>query len=188
MPWRVEASESCPASKPWAVVRETDGEIEGCHETKADAEAQMAALYASEDVDKADAGDPFEVTVRIAKTETKQQVALGIVLEPRTSDTPDTQGDWYTAEDIELAAYQFMEKVAKGKAWGDLMHDEVSVIGYPVESYIARTDFMLGDQLVKTGSWVMGMHYPDPNIWESIEKGELAAFSVGGRGTRLVEA
>lgn len=187
MPWRVEASESCPASKPWAVVRETDGAIEGCHETKAEAEAQQAALYASEDVEKGSGNVPVEISVRIAKTETKQQVALGVVLEPRTEDNSDTQGDWYTAEDIELAAYRFLEQVAKGEAWGDLMHDEISVAGYPVESYIARVDFQLGDQLVKTGSWVMGMHYPDPNIWELIEKGELAAFSVGGRGTRLLE-
>lgn len=30
MPWRVEQRESCPASKPWAVVKESDGSVVAC--------------------------------------------------------------------------------------------------------------------------------------------------------------
>jgi hypothetical protein len=48
MPWSVTKTGKCPASKPWGVVKE-GGELEGCHETKAQAEAQQAALYASEE-------------------------------------------------------------------------------------------------------------------------------------------
>lgn len=48
MPWHVAKSGSCPASKPWAVIKDADGTIEGCHASKADAQTQMAALYASE--------------------------------------------------------------------------------------------------------------------------------------------
>lgn len=49
MPWHVAKSDECPASKPWAVIKDSDGSIEGCHATQDAAEDQMAALYASEE-------------------------------------------------------------------------------------------------------------------------------------------
>lgn len=127
-----------------------------------------------------------EIQARIVKADAPRQIAYGVVLEPCAAETTiDSQGDYYTAEDIELAAHGFLEGVAKGEAWGDLMHDDASQIGYPVESFIAPVDFPAGDQVVKAGSWVIGMHYPDPAIWELVQKGELAAFSVAGSGKRV---
>lgn len=128
----------------------------------------------------------FSRTVLTAKADADRQIAYGVVLEPCTAATTrDTQGDWYSAAEIELAAHDFLAAVAKGEAWSDLMHDEGPAIGYPVESWIAPDDFLLGDQVVKAGSWVMGVHYPDPDIWARVRKGELAAFSVAGSGTRV---
>lgn len=48
MPWHVAKSEECPASRPYAVIKDDDGSVEGCHASEAAAEDQMAALYASE--------------------------------------------------------------------------------------------------------------------------------------------
>jgi hypothetical protein len=48
MPWRIGKSDDCPPSKPYAVIKEDDGSVEGCHETEAAAKKQLAALYASE--------------------------------------------------------------------------------------------------------------------------------------------
>src|SRR4249920_61338 len=49
MPWHiVEGSASCPKSKPFAVVKDADGSVAGCHPTKAAANKQLAALYANE--------------------------------------------------------------------------------------------------------------------------------------------
>lgn len=48
MPWSVEESSECPASRPWAVVKDADGSIEGCHATEADAEKQLTALNIAE--------------------------------------------------------------------------------------------------------------------------------------------
>ena len=46
MPWRIEEGyEDCSG---YAVVKEDDNSIAGCHETKEEAEAQIAALYANE--------------------------------------------------------------------------------------------------------------------------------------------
>ena len=129
---------------------------------------------------------------RIVKNDAARQIAYGVVLEPRTADNPDSQGDWYTAEDIEKAAHGFLESVAKGAGGADLMHadeGEGEIVGIPVESYIAPVDFTWGEadrlEVVKAGSWVMGVHYPDPELWAAVVKGELAAFSVWGSGWRV---
>jgi hypothetical protein len=50
VPWHIqEDSGSCPVSRPWAVVKDSDGEVEGCHPSKDAANNQMAALYAQEE-------------------------------------------------------------------------------------------------------------------------------------------
>jgi hypothetical protein len=49
MPWHIsEFNKSCPASKPYAVVKDSDGSVAGCHESKESAKSQLAALYANE--------------------------------------------------------------------------------------------------------------------------------------------
>jgi HK97 family phage prohead protease len=48
MPWHTGKSDQCPASKPWAVIKDSDGTVEGCHATKEAARKQLAALYANE--------------------------------------------------------------------------------------------------------------------------------------------
>lgn len=179
-----EAVRNAYSSRCQSVYRKTWNGVDGDEATRAKF-AHTAAKACEESVDKAEEGE-FAVTVAIAKAVGSRHIAFGVVLEPRGPDNPDTQGDFYSAEDIELAAYDFLLSVASGNAWGDLMHDEVSKVGWPVESYIAPVDFELGDQHVLAGAWVMGMYFPDEDIWDRIVKGELAAFSVGGRGTRLV--
>lgn len=50
MPWKVvEDHGECGPDEPFAVVKEADGSVEGCHATREDAEAQVAALYSSEE-------------------------------------------------------------------------------------------------------------------------------------------
>lgn len=132
--------------------------------------------------------DTFIRTTSIAKADATRQIAYSVVLEPcGPDDTIDSQGDWYTAEDIELAAHHFMASVAKGRGGSGLLHIGEELVGYPVESFIAPVDFRLGDDVVKAGAWVVGMHYPDPAIWADIVKGKYAAFSVQGRGVRIFE-
>lgn len=55
MPYRVEQDHpDCGADTPWAVVKESDGELMGCHPTEAAAMEQQAALYAEDGDDKPD--------------------------------------------------------------------------------------------------------------------------------------
>lgn len=49
VPWSKEKGHSgCPSDKPWAVVKDGSGEVEGCHTSESAADKQLAALYASE--------------------------------------------------------------------------------------------------------------------------------------------
>lgn len=49
MPWSVKSEHSeCPASEPFAVVKDDDGKAVGCHVSRDKAEKQVAALYANE--------------------------------------------------------------------------------------------------------------------------------------------
>lgn len=48
MPWHVAKSDQCSEDMPYAVIKDDDGSVEGCHESEEAANEQMAALYASE--------------------------------------------------------------------------------------------------------------------------------------------
>ena len=47
MPWHVMQSDQCPASKPWAVMKDEPHEVVACHGTEESASQQLAALYAA---------------------------------------------------------------------------------------------------------------------------------------------
>lgn len=48
MPYHVAKSSKCPASRPYAVVKDSDGHVMGCHPSQSAANKQLAALYAQE--------------------------------------------------------------------------------------------------------------------------------------------
>jgi hypothetical protein len=48
VPWKIQRSGGCPDGKPYAVVKESDGSVAGCHPTHGAAVAQLRALYAHE--------------------------------------------------------------------------------------------------------------------------------------------
>lgn len=49
MPWHSQRSVRCPDSRPWAVILDEDNSVVACHETQESADAQVQALYASEE-------------------------------------------------------------------------------------------------------------------------------------------
>lgn len=75
MPWRISRSGGCPSSRPWAVIKESDGSVVGCHPSRERAVRQQRALYAREASDEADTlnGNPHakEAAARAAELMTK---------------------------------------------------------------------------------------------------------------------
>lgn len=122
--------------------------------------------------------------IAIAKADDDKRVVLGVVLEP---EFVDAQNDIMSAEDIEKTAYGFLENSRKIK----FRHKNAIKNAKVVESYIApqnlRFDGQNGKQIVKEGSWVLGVRVDDDELWNAIKKKEINAFSVGGMGRRTPE-
>lgn len=107
----------------------------------------------------------------IFKSDDEQQVVYGIVMEPYTYDTDQ---NWTTPDEIEKAAYHFME-------WWrnhDVEHSREDVNAVPVESYVAPVDMEINGNVVKAGSWVMGVHIRDEEVWKQVKGGDLRGFSI----------
>ncbi|RLF98545.1 MAG: hypothetical protein DRN49_05730, partial [Thaumarchaeota archaeon] len=116
--------------------------------------------------------------VPIVKVDKKKHIVYGVVLEPEVFDS---QKDIVSAEEIEDAAHEFLAFYRKI----DLEHNYVTKKCYPVESYIAPHDMMLGTEKVKKGSWILGSKVTDPKIWKDIEDGVLTGYSIVGVAQRL---
>ncbi|MHB1950174.1 MAG: XkdF-like putative serine protease domain-containing protein [Acidiferrobacteraceae bacterium] len=127
--------------------------------------------------------------IKVSKQETVQRVVpvwkdedrrlvYGVVLTP---DLMDSQGDVVSAEDIEKAAHAYLVNSRKH----DVQHSENPAAVETVESYVAPDDMTVAGQPVAKGSWVIGVHVPDPEIWQRVYKGQLTGFSIGGSGVRV---
>lgn len=100
----------------------------------------------------------------------KQQIVWAEVYAP---NRPDSDVEFMDAETIKNMAYDFMQTMKLDQI--DSQHDNQLVTGaHVVESFIARK----GDPDFIEGSWVVGVHIPDPADWEKVEKGEWNGFSM----------
>lgn len=121
------------------------------------------------------------VTWKYHKVDEPKRVVTGPVLVP---DTVDLQGDFEFPEDIQKAAFKFMEDA---RNIGE-MHTKFGGIGIPVESWIAREPIFIDKgsefKIFPTGTWMMSVRVTDDKVWEKVRNGELTGFSIGFRGTR----
>lgn len=53
MPYDAKLTQACPISKPWGVLNSQTAQIMGCHASEDDAQQQISALYASEQIERA---------------------------------------------------------------------------------------------------------------------------------------
>ena len=84
-----------------------------------------------------------------------------------------------TAVEIQKMAHEFIR--AGKMAQIDLMHGNKIVSGASVvESFVADET----DSRFLPGSWVIGVHIPDAQLWGAIKKGEIGGFSMEALVTR----
>ena len=122
----------------------------------------------------------IEINARIIKSATavdEKQLVYGVVLEPLDIDL---QQDWVSSDVLEEAAHRFM---AKSRVVGD--YHKKQAPAEVVESYIAPADFMLGDEQVVKGSWVVAVHVINDSLWQAVKSGKYNAFSIGGFSQRV---
>lgn len=124
----------------------------------------------------ADGQANFSTYGKIVKTDNDSHFVTGIVYEPMSEDA---HGNYMTADEIQKAAYWYTKNSNKV----DLQHTFKKCEGADVvESWIAKSDCKIGDTEIKKGTWLMTMEITDTDIWDSIQKGEITGFSMGGIG------
>lgn len=117
--------------------------------------------------------------VRKDEASTEQRLVYGVVLEP---ETPDTQGDIYSAAEIEASCHRFMADYQNvGEMHKALVNDGVDI----VECFIAPVDFEMGGQQVKRGTWIMGLHVKSDRLWSDVKSGAFTGLSIGGFAERI---
>ena len=127
---------------------------------------------------KADDGKAtFTTYGRIIKADEKSHFVTGIVYEPLQEDS---QGNYMTEEEITKAAYWF----AKNSNKVDLQHSFESLDSAAVvESWITKADFEIDGEMIHKGTWLITVEVADEKVWDSIQKGDITGFSMGGLGT-----
>src|SRR4051812_46788182 len=96
----------------------------------------------------------------------------------------DKQNDTIDMDELQKAAHAFMSDRTSGQMHKYIGKDPHK-IGEIVESMIFDNDLQkaLGINLGREG-WLIGVKVADEDTWQRIKKGELKAFSIGGKGVR----
>ena len=116
--------------------------------------------------------------LHIAKTEDGQPEQQMVWAEVYAPNRPDSGGDYMTQEGIQKAAYKFMKHQRLDQI--DTQHNNELVKGPVIDqSFIARK----GDPDFIEGSWVVGMHIDNAEMWDKIKKGEINGFSLEAMAT-----
>lgn len=108
-------------------------------------------------------------SIAVKKSVAEKQILFAEVYAPNITDS---HGDWMNAEEIEKMAYNFARHGRLNKV--DMNHDNNLYGCCIVETFIARAD----DPIFIPGSWVVGIHVPDPTIWAKVKSGELNGLSM----------
>lgn len=94
-------------------------------------------------------------------------------------DSTDLHGDNTTAEEVRKACHNFNQHCMKANLFHLVETDSFSI----AESYIAPADFILGEVLVKAGTWLVNLQIHDDDVWELVKSGEICAVSIGALAT-----
>ena len=90
-------------------------------------------------------------------------------------DTTDLHGDFTSAEEVRKAMESFNKSAMRANLFHRVMTDTFEVI----ESYLAPTNFVLGEVPVKKGTWLMTLQVYDEELWKMVKSGDINGISIG---------
>jgi hypothetical protein len=93
-----------------------------------------------------------------------------------------TEDEWASEDEIRSAAHRFM----KNGALVNEMHRNLQPYGRVVENFVAQVDFEVEGEVIKAGSWVIGIE-PSEQGRTKIENGEFTGVSIQGTGLRTLD-
>lgn len=90
-------------------------------------------------------------------------------------DHTDLHGDYTSADEVRKAKESFNKSMQRANLFHLVMTDSFDII----ESYLAPTDFILGDKFVKKGTWLVTLQVHDTEtLWPLIKSGEINGVSI----------
>lgn len=113
---------------------------------------------------------PVVQVVKAVNEELKQ--ATFIVMVP---DEVDLHGDITSENEVRKACFNFN----KFSMQPNLFHISATESFEFAESYIAPSDFVLGDKFVKKGTWLATVQVHDDDVWTAIKDGDICGLSIG---------
>lgn len=112
-------------------------------------------------------------TVQVVKAVNEElKQATFIVMIP---DEVDLHGDITSEDEVRKACHNFNKFCGNA----NLFHVAQTEKFEFAESYIAPTDFVLGDKFVKKGTWLTTIQVLDDTLWELVKSGEINGVSIG---------
>jgi hypothetical protein len=110
---------------------------------------------------------------------TVDHYVLAPVLVP---NEPDWYGDIVDEQEIRNAASEWLNNYRKlGILHKELISNDEVVV---TDSFVAPTDIMLDNVVVKKGTWLLGVKILSDELWKLIEAGDITGFSIDGMAMR----
>lgn len=165
---------------------EVDEEAERINDVIAKRGLRLVTESAEERILKADENDKEDEDV-------EEHIVFAVVLEPNDGSDgapliPDKQDEIYSAEAIRKTAHYWAEN---GGVVGLMHRFDISSHVSVLETYLAPVDFTFehdgSSYEVRKGTWLLCLRINNDEMWETIKKGELGAFSVGGTAIKRQE-
>ncbi len=124
--------------------------------------------------------------IDIFKSDDEKQYAFGwanISVRADGEQLVDWQRDMIDPEDLEEAAYKFVELYREG---GE-MHERGGV-AVLIESIVFTPEKLKAMGLPENGlpiGWWIGFHVTDPDVWKKVKDGTYSMFSIEGQAVRV---
>lgn len=151
-----------PANRKRFFLKKVDGDPE-----------DLLTLPAPHSLIKTDGDDWKIVYAVVAAPEWEEQAGVGAGAVPGKTDA------WASPDEIRAAAHRFM----KNGGLINRQHEDLMPYGQLVENFIAPVDMTIGDELIKAGSWCVGIEPTDEGR-RLIDAGEWDGVSYQGDGFR----
>lgn len=137
----------------------------------------------------------LDINIEKAEQVGDERLVFGWANVAKTADgayVVDSHGEIIREEDLERAAYEYMEQSRRADRMHGKDYDGSSVsgkrnVGHLVECMVFTTEKLkhLGlEGKLPVGLWV-GIRVPDEDTWQKAKNGDLKMFSIGGFGTSV---
>ena len=132
--------------------------------------------------------DVLKGRFQIRKSDNEKMQAFGwasVAIEENGEQLEDWQGDIIDPEDLEQAAYEFVQFYGNG---GEMHQEDKRIVAKLIESMVFTEEKtrLLGipDGVLPVGWWI-GFQVQDEDVWEKVKNGTYSMFSIEGEACRI---